>query len=84
MSRQNKTRKVATYPDGTRIVIQKVSGIYGYEWKEGRSCKYMPDAIRAAELLGATVTTEPNPSYTTAREVTLTIDNFGEFISRWM
>ena len=84
MSRQNKTRKVATYPDGTRIVIRKGYGYYGYEWKEGCSSKYMSDAIRAAELSGATVTTEPNPSYTTAREVTLTIDNFGEFISRWM
>lgn len=62
-ARPTKTITVATYPDGTRIVIRKGGGTPGYEWDYGRFSSHKSDAIRNAEREGATVTREPNPSY---------------------
>lgn len=61
--RRTKTITVATYPDGTRIIIRKGQGYMGYQWNRSDSSQYKADAIRNAEREGATVTTEPNPSY---------------------
>jgi len=61
--RHTKTITVATYPDGTRIIIRKSQGYMGYHYITGGSAYPKAAAIRSAEREGATVTTEPNPSY---------------------
>jgi hypothetical protein len=61
-AKTTKKIKVATYADGTRFIIKKVSGC-GYEWNHGCYSSHMDNAIWNVELHGGTVTTEENPNY---------------------
>lgn len=58
---RSKTRAVAVYPNGTRCVIRRRSGVYWYTSTAGSS--HMRDAIAAVEAEGGTVVREPNPHY---------------------
>lgn len=59
---RNKTVLIATYPDGHRIQIVRVSGL-GWQWERGSYSSHQDSAKAQAREAGATLTREPNPNY---------------------
>lgn len=62
MASNNKTRKVAVYPDGQRVVIVRRGGMY--HWGQGRASSHMSGVVHCLAVeYGGHVETEPNPFY---------------------
>lgn len=59
---RTQTIQVASYPDGRRVRILRVSGL-GWQWDRGAYSSHKSSAIENAIREGATITREPNPNY---------------------
>lgn len=62
MNTKTKTRKVAVYPDGHRVVITRRGGMW--HWGRGNASSHISGVEhRLAAEYGGHVETEPNPNY---------------------
>lgn len=62
MDHRNKTRAVAVYPDGRRVVIRRRGRMWYWD-NRGSASSHMDSVKANVEALGGTVVREPNPHY---------------------